>query len=404
MSAADILAAFSRHFAVPYLTGATCTIADPLGVEGFEAVQHGLHVDVPLSETLDAQLAQAALFTELAPAPFDEDAACILYAVHELFAACHPQAASFYSRAHLFCEAAEERVRALPRTYDPGRVLTRHLVLERAFQATRTDVHLKWWTGRASFYGSEPPRRLTAWSGLRRVQQDRRTTPMWRIALVDGDEETRVARTSLITALLDYSPLTRLLLLGDPVQKDLGFSLTLPLKHKGKRMSPLFLLEDRRLARAVCDRLLDNGVEAAGPMVALALLQALREGAPPLAQQRAAELCTHLFLMMCLIEGDHAGTREARALRALLDEDIARMPDPLRVYWATVRATLALDEITFQVPEDYELPYAAQDLWARARKRMEHPHLEVIGEPLRRELQRRLPALPVAEQKRAVVG
>jgi hypothetical protein len=396
MSAADILKKFAHHFGVPFLLGQRCTIADPLGPSGADAIAHGLDVDVGLADALERQVTQAALLCELCPAPFDEDASTLMYAVHEVFAACHPQAASFYSRAHLYCEAAEERVLKLPRTTDPHRLLTRHLIVGRCFATHRTDVHLTWWTGSASFYGTEPPSRLAAWPGLRRVKEERRKNPMWRIALVDGDEETRVARTSLLTALLDISPLTRLLLLGMPVQKEIPFSLLLPFKHQGKRMSPMFLLEDRRIARAVTDQLLATGVENAGPMLALALLAAVREGAAPLAQQRAAELCTHLFLMMCLIEGDSSGAKEARALRALLDEDVTQMPDPLRVYWATVKATLSLDGETFLLPNPDELGPATARLWRRASERLAHPHLEIIGDPLMRELKRRLPSLAAA--------
>ena len=141
--------------------------------------------------------------------------------------------------------------------------------------------------------------------------------------------------------------------------------------------------------------------ETAGPMLALALLQAVREGSPPLAQQRAAELCTHLFLMMCIIEGDAPGSREARALRSLLDEDVAQMPDPLRVYWATVRACVSLDGETFDIPGASALPGPAAKLYQRALGRLEHKHLEVIGEPLARELQRRLPKLPPPEPAEA---
>lgn len=396
MSAADTLKKFAHHFGIPFLLGERCTIADPLGPAGADAITHGLDVDIGLADALERQVTEAALLCELCPAPFDEDAATLMYAVHEVFAACHPQAASFYSRAHLYCEAAEERVLKLPRTYDPHRLLTRHLIVGRCFDTTRRDIHLKWWTGSASFYGTEPPVRLTAWPGLRRVKEEMRTNPMWRIALIDGDEETRVARTSLMAALLDISPLTRLLLLGAPVQKELPFSLLLPFKHKGKRMSTMYLLEDRRIARTVTDALLATGVENAGPMLALALLAAVREGASPLAQQRAAELCTHLFLMMCLVEGETSGSKEARALRALLDEDVTQMPDPLRVYWATVRATLALDGESFQLPNPDELGPSTARLWHRAKERLNHPHLEIIGDPLMRELKRRLPPLAAA--------
>lgn len=392
MTAAERLARFVHDFGIPFLSGKLCTIGDFLGQEGFAAVRHGLGVEREMVEACDDQLVEAALFCDVTPAPFDEDAAALLYAVHELYAACHPQAQSFYARAHLFCQAAERAVRALPRTYDPERLLTRHLIVAPAFAATRTDVTVKWWTGYAAFYGEEPPKRLLALPGLRRVDVQRKVSPMWRLAMVEGDEETRVARVSLMNALLNLSPLTRLTLLGDPVQKQLGFSLTLPLKMRGRRMSPMFVLEDRRLARAVTDAILERGVDRAGPMLALALLAGVRESAAPLVLRRASELCLHLALVMCISEADSPGAKEAEPLRTLFDDDVAQLNEALRVYWATVRAGLALDGDRLLLPRDEDLPDNTAQLWRRLKKRLLHPHLAPIADPLTRELSRRLPA------------
>lgn len=398
MSEAAEVERFVEGFVAPLFGGRECVIADPLGGGGLEAVRHGLRFSQTMDDVFARQLEEAALFTEVAPARFDEDAATLLYAVHELFAACHPQASAFYSRAYLFCQAAEQAVLKLPRSYDASRLLTRHLVVRRAFQARRTDVHLKWWTGSASFYGAEPPQRLMAWPGLRRVEVDRKTQPMWRLAMLDGDEETRVARLSLMTALLNISPLTRLYLLGDPAQKALGFSLLLPLKHKGRRMSPLYLLEDRRVARSVSDVLLERGVDSAGPMLALALLAAVRETSPPLVLRRALELCVHLAFSMCVGEGENPGDKTAAPLRAFFDDDVKKLNDAARVYWSTVRAAFLLDGQALELPAEAAMPPKAAKVWRRLMKRAEHPHLAPIAEPLARELLRRLPRVGQGER------
>ncbi len=397
VDAAKTLAEFSRDFGVPFLLGRRCMIGDPLGRDGLAAIRHGLAVDVDLIEACEEQLVEAALLADVVPAPFDEDAATLLYAVHELFAASHPQATSFYARANLYCRAAEQEVDALPRTLEPGRALTRHLVVERAFSASRTDVHLKWWTGAQSFYGVDPPKRLSAWPSVRRVETQRKTTPMWRIALTGGDEETRMSRTALMTALLECSPLSRLLMLGDPVQKHLGFSLLSQHKVKGRRVSPLDVLEDKALARCVVDAMLARGAESSGAMLALALLQALRESSPPFVLRRAGELCVHLVLAMCIVEAEAPGSKEAAPLRVLLDDGIDAMNEAVRVFWAGAAAVLALDGECFTIPSEHELPVGAGALLARAKARLAHKRVQSVGEPLRRELQRRLPQVGVAE-------
>jgi hypothetical protein len=393
MNAGATLARFSRDFGVPFLLGRKCVIADPLGRQGLEHIRHGLGIDTALKDACDAQFVDAALLCDITPAPFDHDAATLLYAAHDLFATTHPQATSFYARTHLFAKAATSAVLALPRTMDPARLLTRHLVVRRILKTTRTDVHVKWWTGSADFYGDEPPRRLLQWPGLRRVEQQRQTQPMWRLALLGGDGELRAARQALIVALLDTSPLTRLLLVGDPVHKQLGFSLLLPWKLRGRRASPLDVLEDRRVARMVADALLAEGLDHGGAALALALLQGLREGTSPFVLRRAAELCTHLALTACLVEGMAPGAAEARPLLAFLDGDPAQLNEASRVYWAVVAATLALGTqgSLLPTPDVSGLPAPVRAVLGRLQQRCAHKRIAAVAEPLVRELGRRLP-------------
>ncbi len=389
---AAVLARFAAEFGVPFLRGERCLVGSPLGNDGLLAIKNGLTIDTALADACERQFEEAAHLADLTPAPFDEDAGTLLYAVHELFACTHPQAGSFYARAHLFCRAGAQAVQALPHTFDAGRLLTRHLVVGRAFGTTRTDVHIKWWTGSASFFGTDVPKRLTAWPGVRRVNVDRKKMPLWRLALAAGEEDLRIARTTLLTALLDVSPLTRLWLLGDPAQKALGFSLVLPYKIGGKKVSPLDALEDRALARAVIDRLLDVGVEVTGPPLALALLSLVREDGPRRIVRRAVELCTHLALTMCIIQADAPGVKETAALREILDGDLGKLGEPARVYWSTVAAAFALDGVALELPAPHDMPGRAAALWTRLRERLRHKRISAVSVPLERELRRRLPA------------
>lgn len=392
--AAEILDSFSARFGAPFLLGQRALVGSPLGVDGLAAIKHGLSVHTALADACARQVEHAGLFADLTPAPFDEDAGTLLYAGHELFACTHPQASAFYARAHTFARAATHEVNRLTRTLDPHRLLTRHLVVERILSATRTDVVVRWWTGSAAFYGEDAPRRLTAWPSVRRVDMDRSTAPMWKLALAAGDEELRLARSELLVALLDASPLTRMTLLGDPALKALGFSLALPYRVAGKSASPLDALEHRALARGVVDHLVERGIEASGAALALALLQGMRERLPPHALRRTAELCTHLALATCIIESDLPGAPEARSLRELLDDEPAHLNEALRVYWAVVASTLALDGAVFEVPAADQLPARVGALWTRLRERLRHARVVAVSEPLQRELRRHLTQNP----------
>ncbi|MFZ9886615.1 MAG: hypothetical protein ACO3JL_03840 [Myxococcota bacterium] len=387
------VASFVANFLSPFIDGGDCCVTDPLGVDGHKLLHGGLRFEAAVDEARASLLAQAALLTDIVPAPFDEDAVTLLYACHELAAACHPQAASFYSRAHRYCLAAEQAVLRLERTYEPGRVLARHVLMARLFSMTRIDTKLTWWTGTTTYHGEEPPARMTAWPSLRRVQQERTNVPLWQLASLHGDEELRLARLSLLSTLLNVSPLTRLLLLGDAAQRSLGFSLLLPLKCSGRRMSPVYLLDEPRLARLVSDVLLERGVGSTGPMLAHAILAAVREPSPPLALRRAVELCVHLAFLMCVVEVEVPRDETAAPLRALCDADVRTLNDAMRVYWATVSAALLLDGTHLRLPLRESHHPALDSVLARLNERLRHPYLATIGEPLYRELCRRLPPL-----------
>jgi hypothetical protein len=400
---AALLARFAKDFGGPFLRGERSLVGSPVGKPGRAAVRLGLGIDRVLEEACERQIEQAAHFFDVTPAPFDEDAGTLLYAIHDLFACTHPQASSFYARAHLFCRAAAQAVNELPRTLEPRRLVTRHLFVERTFQTTRTDIALSWWTGSANFFGTDPPARLKKWGSVRRVKEQRLTQPMWKLAMGAGDEELRVARVALLTALLDASPLTRLLMLGEPAQKALGFSLVLPYRIGGKKVSPLDALESRQLARAITDELIRRDPVITAPPLALALLQGLREGCPPSILRRAAEVCVHLALQLVLIEAEAPGARESAMLRALLDDKLEGLHEATRVFWAVVGAAVALDGSLLQLPPAHDMPERAAALYARLTQRLAHARVKAVSEPLEREIARRLPKgrLPDAEAEAA---
>lgn len=391
---ATILQRFAENFGAPFLMGQKCTIGDFLGEEGHRGVSHGYTVTRTLTDALERQMVESAKFTYAQPTRFDHDAGTFLYAIHELFAACHPQASSFYARSHSYCDVAVDKLRALPRTLDTSILLSRHLIVRRLFTIERTDVHVSWWTGKESFYGDQPPERLLKWRGLRRVNVDRRTKPMWVLCRTEGTEETRISRMTLLRFILDMSPLTRLSLLGSAVQRELGFSLVLPYKVRGRRASPMYLLDDPDIARSVVDDVLENGVESAGAMIALSVLTGLREGCPPLALRRAAELATHVFLTMCIIEANGPRAPQSEALRKLLsstDDDEPAFNNASVTYFALVKAVLDLgDAGVIPVPPASSMPPKAREYLMALRDVLKGKPFKDIAEPLTRELARKI--------------
>jgi hypothetical protein len=399
---AKVLSDFASQFAIPFLAGKQITVGNFLGAEGLKAARYGLSVHTGLADEIRDTLRRAALLTDIVPADFDEEIGTLLYAIHELYASCHPQSEAFYSRSHTYCILATEQVHTLSRTYDPGKLLARHIVVERAFRTCRLDTEVEWWSGDASYYGEAPPERLLRFPSLRRVSKRENLREMWNIA--DGEDESCAFRLALMSALLNFSPLTRLMLLGQDVQKTLGFSLMLPLKSSGKRMSPLFALDDRRIARMVVDQALEKGADRAGVMVSLALLEAIRQGHSPLAQRRASELCIHLFMMMCLIEDENPGAPESEPLRRLLAGHVGGEHEAQHVYWAVVSGAIELEGAYIELPPIKYLSESAKKIWTLALQHMQHPQVTFVKDALTRELKRRLPGLASDRRSRTAKG
>jgi hypothetical protein len=82
------------------------------------------------------------------------------------------------------------------------------------FHLVRTEV--KWWTGSAKFVGQQPPARLLAWPGVRRVQKLDRSMELMRLPeLFEGESSVAALAEPFGAAMAAFfraSPLTDLAL------------------------------------------------------------------------------------------------------------------------------------------------------------------------------------------------
>ncbi|MGK4005617.1 hypothetical protein WMF31_23525 [Sorangium sp. So ce1036] len=62
----------------------------------------------------------------------------------------------------------------VPAPPDVATALARHATFARVLECFRTDAHVSWWTGSASFRGQRPPARLLLWRRLRNVEVETR--------------------------------------------------------------------------------------------------------------------------------------------------------------------------------------------------------------------------------------
>lgn len=113
------------------------------------------------------------------------------------------------SRRARLAEALDASLAAVPAPATLGEALARHATFSRVLELSRTDTEVSWWTGRASFRGQPPPRRLVAWPSVRQVA----ISPT-RVRLANMAKDLRDLEAErfdgLLAALLAKSPLTDL--------------------------------------------------------------------------------------------------------------------------------------------------------------------------------------------------
>jgi hypothetical protein len=97
-----------------------------------------------------------------------------------------------------------ERVGAPRNVYE---AVSRHSWFARMLEIGRTDTTVSWWSESRVFFGVEPPSRLQAWPGLRKVRVTRAVRPMIDLAPLAID---RAVLVDALAQLLGRTPLTEL--------------------------------------------------------------------------------------------------------------------------------------------------------------------------------------------------
>jgi hypothetical protein len=262
---------FVTEFLLPLVRGGTVLVGRPLSRRSVEALARA-HVERPtLSERRSAkQLGQARqrALTMLVPSPpalpLDEVTWRLGAAVHDLLALGHPGVVEG-PRADARIERIAAAATALAGLGAPttlAEVLARHSVLARLPELVRSDTVVRYWLGRLTFVGRQPPPRVVAMPRLRgvRVETARR---VWL-----RDIGVPAAARGAFLALTEASPLGEAL---DPLRLD-------PPLAWGRVLA---VLRFPAICRAVAGRLLDIGLPRAGDALADALYRFAALQDPP---------------------------------------------------------------------------------------------------------------------------
>ncbi|MCL2723974.1 MAG: hypothetical protein FWD69_05995 [Polyangiaceae bacterium] len=207
-------------FLAPLVLGGTVIPNKPLG--GKNALSIG-DLATPSDPDVLSQVTLArvriarrlAAVDTLRPAPCGSEWA-LAAMLNDLVQATHPgfNAAFRRSSPKRILTIINETLARIPPPANVGEALSRHTWLSRMFEITRTDVEVQWWTGHATFLGTDPPSRLLVWPEVRRVKQIRTPRTLMELpahgSAIDAEVFMRAVYNFLRkTPLTDLATLTR---------------------------------------------------------------------------------------------------------------------------------------------------------------------------------------------------
>ncbi len=173
-----------RTFLAPLVLGGTMRPEKPIGGKNALGIGHG-RLPTDIDTVSKVQLARVRVARRVAPVDLFEGAPsasewAIASVLHDLVQATHPGFDAVFRRSGpaRLLTVAEATLDRIPPPRTAGDALSRHSWFSRMFELARTDVEVKWWTGKQVFLGEEPPSRLTAWPELRKVVQTRTPRPL----------------------------------------------------------------------------------------------------------------------------------------------------------------------------------------------------------------------------------
>lgn len=280
---------FLTKFGLPMVAGGDLHVGAPIAPPTL--VSWAVAMDAASRETVAIDDARTGVLQRLVAKPptllLDPDDVALLVALHNALYLVHPQAKSFLvsDRVRRRVIDSSLNIASVGLAITAQQALARHGLLHQLFVVRRRDVTVRWWTGSATFFGQQPPARLVAWEGLRRVQQNVTEVPFLQLL---GQPETvpivaTVARRSPLTQLLAAVPGGPLLHWEDAV----------------------FLLREPVLARVIAHELAEGGAASLPQLLAAAAaFEQMLERSPAAADVKAvAALLIYIEALMCLDEG-----------------------------------------------------------------------------------------------------
>jgi hypothetical protein len=287
---------FLTRFVQPLVAGGDAHVGAPIDEARAAAWSEEIAAVGAAAEAIDQ--AREAIAAELCVRPprlvFGAEELRLAMALYNALALAHPATSTWTARsgARPRVLAVSRALCSLPPPSGQAGLVARHTLLWQLPALSRQDTTVRWWTGKAEFRGQRPPRRLTAWPGLRNVRVDPARVPVHELL---GFEEGIL----LHAALLDASPLTDVL---HPDRAAPGFAWG----HAGT------VLADVELARLVAHAwIAPDRVTATLPAAAAAWERLLHGAAPAVEVRATTAFLVHVGVLAALDEGTPADPADA---------------------------------------------------------------------------------------------
>jgi hypothetical protein len=130
-------------------------------------------------------------------------------ALHDVLQAMNPRMDTALRRgaAARLATLASHTIASVGPPQNVHEAVSRHTWLARMLDVTRTDTSVSWWSGSRVFLGVDPPSRLQAWPGLRRVHVTSASRGLLELAPLAIERKLLVG---VLAELLAHTPLTDL--------------------------------------------------------------------------------------------------------------------------------------------------------------------------------------------------
>ena len=363
---------WSEDFFRPLVSGGTCFVGNPLGLNFVKQSLRMTHEPV-FEEVRPILLRAYAKWLPQAPVNFDNSFGLLTAALYELCATAHPQTDAFYAQAHDFAAHARNQIQNLNVPQTASALVVRHLAVAPMLSLTRKAVEVQWWSGQKTFYGEQPQLHLLWLPKLRRVRLEEKNQPFWLAAWRSGDEVNRNSRRKLLKTLLSQSPLTMML----AVVCDLPltrFDMN-PLLRSGARghAEGFLLWEHPTLARGVMDWWLSQNPQKASDTLAFWFLNSLeRQRVHRVSQRRCLEILMYLLWSTLVFKSPHQ-ERLVIWEKDFWDTDPEQWPESRLLKWGLIQWALNHPSLN---PPFSQLPSEEQKLFAQLLDRLKHPEIQ----------------------------